>query len=99
MEKATQSIIYCTDKDTLCAGIDYTGNGACRYKDCILEDPEYQNRQKAIRIRREELLQEEIHRRELRMNRYYTRGWTRLAEIESRELASLKREIRRTNQK
>lgn len=102
MEKATQSIIYCTDKDTLCAGIDYTGNGACRYKDCILEDPEYQNRQKAIRIRREELqekhkrdreeeravaknirsqtktreelLQEEIHRRELRMNRYYTRG-------------------------
>lgn len=122
--KACSSVLYCPDRDTLCLGIDYTGDGTCKYKDCILEDPGYQRRQEAIRFRREELrekhrkdraeeqaakanirtqtktreqqLQEEIHRREQRMNRYYTRGWTRLAEKESRELASLEREIRRT---
>ena len=127
MEKTTQSIIYCQQRDTLCLGIDYTGDGKCKYKDCILEDPGYQQRQETIRFRREELrekhrkdraeeraaaanirsqtktreelLQEEVRRRELRMNRYYTRGWTRLADKESRELASLEREIRRTSQK
>lgn len=124
-EKPFDSIIYCPDKDTLCAGIDYKGDGTCRFKDCILEDPGYQKRQEAIRIRREELrekhrrdkeeeqaaaakirsqtktrenlLREEMERREKRMNRYYTRGWTRLADKESRELASLEREIRRVN--
>lgn len=127
MEKSTQSIIYCPERDTLCLGIDYTGTGTCKYSDCILDDPGYQKRQEAIRQRRaelqskhrsiraeeqavaanirsqtktrEELLQEEIDRREQRMNRYYTKGWTRLAEKESRELASLERELRRTSQK
>lgn len=62
MEKVTQSIIYCKEQDTLCAGIDYTGDGTCRYKDCILEDPEYRRRQNAIRLRREEL--REKHKRD-----------------------------------
>lgn len=123
MAKTTQSIIYCQQRDTLCLGIDYTGTGECKYNDCILDDPEYQKRQEAIRRRREELqikhrrdraeeqaaaanirsqtktreqmLREEIRRREQRMNRYYTRGWTRLADRECQELASLEREIRR----
>lgn len=121
------SIIYCAERDTLCAGIDYTGSGTCRYKECILEEPGYQKRQEAIRIRREELrekhkrdreeertaaakirtqtktreelLQKEMERRKQRMNRYYTKGWTRLADKESRELASLERELRRTSPK
>ena len=124
MEKTAQSIIYCQQRDTLCLGIDYLGDGTCKHESCILDDPAYQKRQEAIRQRRaelqskrrsiraeeqaaaanirsqtktrKELLREEIHRKKQRMNRYYTRGWTRLAEKESRELASLEREIRRT---
>lgn len=127
MEKTKQPIIYCQERDTLCLGIDYLGDGTCKHESCILDDPNYQKQQEAIRKRRaelqskqrrirdeeraaaanirsqtktrEQMLQEEIKRRELRMNRYYTRGWTRLADKECRELASLERELRRTSQK
>ncbi len=49
------SFLYCPKRDVLCMGHDYMGDGECLKETCLLDDPEYQEKERRIRERRKEL--------------------------------------------
>ena len=104
------SMLYCPRRDTLCLGQDYNGDGHCLMAECVLDDPEYQRRKAAQQDRQRELAEkhERIKKEEKeaaaiirtqnrtseKMERYYTKGQTRLGDKTSRELAKLERRLK-----
>lgn len=59
MEKG---LLYCAARDTDCMEM-YAGNGTCRMKQCVLDDPQYLTKEKEKEQRRNELLKKERRRR------------------------------------
>lgn len=116
---STNGMLWCADRHTDCFGM--YGTDQCQYPSCVLDNPDYVEKEKQKEQRRQELydasigqqkeekeaaslirrqvktkidiLQDEVNYKRKQMERFYTRGMTRLGDKASNELAELERKL------